>query len=145
MFICISDQYSTTILSGYLDIVEELVIRSNHHSGLEYPISPSGLLMNCTVIGASATRGNASIFSPHRSYMFPFSTSGRINPPMLRLRCIALIMMLIASLSHVEPGQVIFHVKTVLTRVVICDVYCVGVDFDPNRRDRTRSALQGHR
>ena len=31
-----------------------------------------------------------------------------------------------------------------LRRVVIRDVYRVGVDFDPDRCDQPRSALQGH-
>jgi hypothetical protein len=77
-------------------------------------------------------RGNTSIFAANRSYMFLFSTSGigRIDPSMLCLHCIALITTLIASLSErVEPGQVSLHVDVVLMRVVICDVYPVGVDF----------------
>jgi len=36
MFICASDQYSTTILSGYLDVVEDLAVRSHHHFGLGF-------------------------------------------------------------------------------------------------------------
>ena len=90
------------------------------------------------------TRGYVSIFATPRSYMFTFSASviGHIDRSMLLLRCIALIMTLVASLSeHVKPGQVTLHVNTVLTRVVICNVYPVSVDFDPNCHDRPRSAL----
>ena len=55
---------------------------------------------------------------------------------MLHSRCMALITTLVASLSErIEPGKVVLHVDTVLMRIVICDVYPVGVGFDSDLRD----------
>ncbi len=129
MFICTSDQYPITILSGYLNVVEELAIRSHPHFGLGFqharePNRPPGLLTNCIIVGARAIRGNASILAAHRSYMFPFSASGigRIDPSMLHSRCIALITMLGALLSErVEPGHVILHDKLMYNSLELSD------------------------
>jgi hypothetical protein len=131
MFFCAFDQYSITILSGYLDVVKELAIRSHHQFWPE--------ISTC-----QRAQYEGLQFATPRSYMFTFGASviGHIDRSMLLLRCIALIMTLVASLSeHVKPGQVTLHVNTVLTRVVICNVYPVSIDFDPNCRDRPRSAL----
>jgi hypothetical protein len=118
IFICTTNQYSTTILSGYLDVVEELALRSHHHFGLGFqharepnlpPQTPDQLCNHQSQRDEGQRKYNCRaqvVHVPVQRFWDPTYQSIHVA-----FALIALSTMLVSSLSkRIEPRQVILHV-----------------------------------